>query len=70
MEKLTDIEKQASPEKVKCPGCGAKLRRQNALVKEWIATPKAKIGQILVTIHMWKCPCGHRWRTATRTLKQ
>lgn len=50
----------------KCPGCGAPVTGAD-LVKEWNATPKARAGEIQITIHLWKCPsCGKKFRTATR----
>jgi len=56
----------------KCPNCGILLTHSRNLIKEWDATPKAKAGQIKVTIHYWQCPnCPKKFRTATRVwLKQ
>ncbi|MEM2105500.1 MAG: hypothetical protein QXV21_03405 [Candidatus Bathyarchaeia archaeon] len=54
------------PRQVKCRECGTQLTRAN-LIKEWNATPKAKAGEIQVTIHYWQCPkCREKFRTATR----
>jgi uncharacterized Zn finger protein len=52
--------------KAKCPECGTEITSED-LIKEWNATPKARAGEIQVTIHYWKCPwCGRKFRTATR----
>lgn len=50
----------------KCKYCGFPVTRED-LIKEWNVTPKARAGEIQVTIHYWKCPsCGKKFRTATR----
>jgi hypothetical protein len=50
-----------------CPECLTICNRPENLIKEWKATPKAKIGEIEVWIHFWQCPrCGTKFRTATR----
>ena len=71
--KLTDDMKPSEILKpvAKCPQCGIPITRLS-LIKEWNATPKAKAGEIRVTIHYWRCPnCGEKFRTATRVwLKQ
>jgi len=52
--------------KAKCSDCGTAITDKD-LIKEWNATPRAKAGEIKVTIHYWKCPnCGKKFRTATR----